>query len=53
MNGKKTRVLLISHTCQSTSEGQPKAHEIAEYGDIELKVLVPDKWMHYGAWRES
>jgi glycosyltransferase involved in cell wall biosynthesis len=52
VNEQKTRVLLISHTSQSATEGQPKAHEIAGFDDISLKVLVPDRWMHYGAWRE-
>jgi glycosyltransferase involved in cell wall biosynthesis len=52
VNQQKTRVLLISHTSQSTTEGQPKSHEIARFEDINLKVLVPDRWMHYGAWRQ-
>ncbi len=45
------RVLLISHTCQSRSEGQPKAALLASHPDIQLKVLIPDRWMHYGKWR--
>lgn len=45
------RILLISHTCQSRTEGQPKAHELAAIPGIELKVLVPDRWRHYGAPR--
>ena len=44
------KVLLISHTCQSRSEGQPKAIELAHLG-ITLKVIVPRRWMHYGQWR--
>lgn len=51
MSQRKTRVLMVSHTCQSTTEGQPKAHEIAKHSDIELQVLVPDRWQHYGAPR--
>lgn len=47
------RVLLISHTCQSRAEGQPKALQMARAGEIELCVLVPDRWMHYGAWRAA
>ncbi len=47
------RVLLISHTCQSRTEGQPKAECLARLGDIELLVLAPDRWLHYGAWREA
>ena len=45
------KVLLVSHTCQSRTEGQPKAFELARAG-VELCVLVPQKWMHYGQWRE-
>ena len=44
------KVLLISHTCQSRSEGQPKAVELARLG-IDLTVVVPRRWKHYGAWR--
>lgn len=45
------RVLLISHTCQSPTEGQPKAEHLARFADVDLRVLVPDRWLHYGAWR--
>ena len=45
------RVLLISHTCQSQTEGQPKALELAARLDGELAVLVPERWKHYGKWR--
>jgi glycosyltransferase involved in cell wall biosynthesis len=48
----KTRVLLISHTCQSEAEGQPKAMHLAAMPDIELKVITPDCWKHYGVWRQ-
>ena len=44
------KVLLISHTCQSRSEGQPKAVELARLG-VELRVIVPRRWKHYGKWR--
>lgn len=47
------RVLLISHTCQSRTEGQPKAALLAQRPDIELKVLIPERWMHYGKWRAA
>src|ERR1700683_5532030 len=49
--GQSMRVLLISHSCQSHTEGQPRAHALAALGDIELKVLVPDRWLDYGNWR--
>jgi glycosyltransferase involved in cell wall biosynthesis len=45
------RILLISHTCQSLTEGQPKAQCLARIPDVELRVLVPDRWRHYGRWR--
>ena len=46
------KVLLVSHTCQSRTEGQPKAWELSRAG-VELCVLTPQKWMHYGQWREA
>ena len=45
------RVLLISHTCQSPAEGQPKSELLHARGDLNLKVLIPDRWKHYGKWR--
>jgi glycosyltransferase involved in cell wall biosynthesis len=47
------RVLLISHTCQSATEGQPKALELAQIPGVELCVLSPDRWKHYGQWRPA
>jgi len=49
---RRLRVLLISHTCQSRSEGQPKACRLAQMPDIHLKVITPDRWLHYGKWRQ-
>lgn len=46
------RVLLISHTCQSRAEGQPRATELAKFGEIELCVLAPQRFNHYGPWRD-
>ena len=45
------RVLLISHTCQSRTEGQPKAQELGRIEGINLHLLVPDRWKHQGATR--
>lgn len=45
------RILLISHTCQSAAEGQPKAELLGSLPGVELTVLVPDRWLHYGNWR--
>ena len=47
------KVLLISHTCQSQTEGQPRAHELAQIADIELTLLVPNRWKRYGQWRRA
>ncbi|MEA3212762.1 MAG: hypothetical protein QOE70_5819 [Chthoniobacter sp.] len=44
------RVLLISHTCQSRTEGQPKAQCLAQMPEIDLEVLVPDRWRQNGKW---
>jgi len=45
------RVLLISHTCQSRTEGHPRAERLACLPGVDLRVLVPDRWRHYGRWR--
>ena len=45
------RVLLVSHTCQSSTEGQPKAEQLSHIPGVDLCVLVPDRWKHYGTWR--
>ncbi|HEY4002781.1 MAG TPA: glycosyltransferase, partial [Candidatus Xenobia bacterium] len=42
--------LLISHTCQSPTEGQPKAEWLSRLG-VDLTVLVPDRWKEYDRWR--
>ncbi len=47
------RVLLISHTCQSRTEGQPKAEQLARLPGIELRVVIPNRWMHYGKPRAA
>jgi len=50
---RRIKVLLISHTCQSRTEGQPKAHALASLPDIDLHLLTPKRWLHYGSWREA
>lgn len=50
---RKIKVLLVSHTCQSPTEGQPKAHALAQLPDIDLHLLTPKRWMHYGQCREA
>lgn len=47
------RILLISHTCQSQQQGQPKAAQLSRLADVELRVLVPDRWREYGKWRTA
>ena len=47
------KVLLISHTCQSRTEGQPRARELAKLPGLELTLLVPDRWKRYGDWRRA
>lgn len=49
----RVRVLLISHTCQSRTEGQPRAHHLGLAPNLDLRVLVPDRWFHYGSWRTT
>ncbi len=45
------RVLLISHTCQSRTEGQPRAESLGAIPGVELCLLTPDRWFNYGKWR--
>jgi len=53
MKKDRLRVLLISHTCQSRTEGQPKAQCLGSMPEIDLHVLAPERWRHYGAWRAA
>ena len=48
---KPTRVLMLSHGCQSRTEGQPKAILLGKNLDIVLRVLTPKWWKDYGRWR--
>ena len=45
------KVLLIAHTCQSPAEGQAKVRCLAALPDVNLLVIIPDRWKHYGTWR--
>lgn len=47
------KVLLISHTCQSRTEGQPRPQAIGQIPDVDLMLLTPDRWKHYGQWRRA
>ena len=45
------KVLLVAHNSQSRTEGQPKAVCLHKMRGLDLRVLVPDRWYNYGAWR--
>jgi glycosyltransferase involved in cell wall biosynthesis len=49
----RPRVLLISHTCQTRAEGQPKAAQLARLDDIDLMVLTPRRFNHFGVWKDA
>jgi glycosyltransferase involved in cell wall biosynthesis len=42
------RILLIGQQCQVRSEGQAKAVRLAEFADIELMTLAPDRYFVEG-----
>ena len=42
------RVLLISHSCAMRTEGQPKAQLLGRMPGVELRVVIPHYWNHYG-----
>ena len=37
----------------SRSAGQPKASQLARIPGVELRVLVPDRWLEYGQWKKA
>ena len=45
------KVLLIAHTCQVRAEGQQRAQRLGALPGIDLRVLVPDRWLEYDKWR--
>ena len=45
------KVLLIAHACQVSNEGQQRAQELGQLPGIDLRVITPDRWYEYGAWR--
>ena len=47
------KVLLLSHTCISRTAGQPKAHALAAFPDVDLTLLVPDRMKTYGQWHDA
>jgi glycosyltransferase involved in cell wall biosynthesis len=42
------RVLLISHSCATRTEGQPKAELLGRVPGVDLRVVIPHRWNHYG-----
>jgi glycosyltransferase involved in cell wall biosynthesis len=46
------KVLLIAHACQMHTEGQQRAQRLGALHGVDLRVLVPDRWMEYGVWRQ-
>jgi glycosyltransferase involved in cell wall biosynthesis len=46
----RPRVLLISHSCRNQAEGHRRAELIHVSGEVDLLVLVPDRWCSYGKW---
>jgi glycosyltransferase involved in cell wall biosynthesis len=47
------KILLISHTCQSRTFGQPKAEILGRMPGLEVRVLIPDRWREYGKWVQA
>lgn len=45
------KILLITHACQMRAEGQQRAQRLGNLRGVDLRVLVPDRWMEYGTWR--
>ena len=45
------KILLIAHACQVSNEGQQRAEQLGHLPDIDLRVVTPDRWYEYGAWR--
>lgn len=45
------KVLLIAHACQMRAEGQQRAQCLGALPGVDLRVVVPERWMEYGHWR--
>ncbi len=45
------KILLITHACQMHAEGQQRAQRLGALPGVDLRVVVPDRWMEYGVWR--
>jgi glycosyltransferase involved in cell wall biosynthesis len=48
----RMKILLIAHACQVRHEGQQRAQQLGRLPDIDLRVITPDRWYEYGAWRK-
>ena len=47
------KIVLIAHACQVSNEGQQRAEQLGRLPGIDLRVITPDRWYEYGAWRHS
>ena len=45
------KILLIAHACQMRAEGQQRAQRLGALPGVDLRVIVPERWMEYGTWR--
>ncbi len=45
------KIVLIAHACQVSNEGQQRAEQLGRLPGIDLRVITPDRWYEYGAWR--
>ena len=45
------KILLIAHACQMRAEGQQRAQCLGALPGVDLRVIVPERWMEYGTWR--
>ncbi|MFX0196564.1 MAG: glycosyltransferase family 4 protein [Candidatus Hodarchaeota archaeon] len=43
------RILVISHSCV-VSEYRKRISEVAKYGEVDLNLLVPKRWIQYNSW---
>ncbi len=43
------RILVISHSCV-VSEYRKRISQLAKYGEVDLNLLVPKRWIQYNSW---
>ena len=47
------KVLLVAHACQVRHEGQQRAQQLGLLPGVDLRVVVPDRWLEPGGWRAA